>query len=45
MDLQQKLLLEIFRKFAKEEIEFAFPTQSIFVESLPKPQRAESPLI
>jgi len=32
MDIQQAVNLEIFRRFAEEGIEFAYPTQSIFVE-------------
>jgi small-conductance mechanosensitive channel len=35
MDLQQIVLLEIFKKFTLEKIDFAFPTQSIHVEKLP----------
>ncbi|MGE3263407.1 MAG: mechanosensitive ion channel family protein [Bacteriovoracia bacterium] len=33
MDLQQTVLFEIGEKFAAEEIEFAFPTQTIFVKN------------
>lgn len=36
MDFQQKVLLDIFRKFAENGVEFAFPTQSIYVEKLPE---------
>lgn len=32
MDNQQKLLLKIYRAFEKEGIEFAFPTQTLFLE-------------
>jgi small-conductance mechanosensitive channel len=32
MDVQQAINLELFRRFAAEGIEFAFPTQTIFVE-------------
>lgn len=35
MDLQQKVLLDIFRKFAQEGVDFAFPTQSLYIEKLP----------
>lgn len=35
MDIQQSVNLEIFRRFAEEGIEFAYPTQSIFVERDP----------
>jgi small-conductance mechanosensitive channel len=34
MDLQQKLLIEIMRKFQAEKVEFAFPTQSLFIEKI-----------
>lgn len=34
MNLQQTVLLEIFRKFQQEKIEFAFPTQTLHVESI-----------
>lgn len=37
MDLQQQLLLKIFRKFAAEGVEFAFPTQTLYIERLPLP--------
>jgi small-conductance mechanosensitive channel len=30
MDIQQKINLELFRRFQKEGIEFAYPTQTIF---------------
>lgn len=32
MDLQQRVLIDIFIKFSEENIAFAFPTQTIFVE-------------
>lgn len=32
MDIQQAINLELFQKFAEEEIEFAFPTQTIYLE-------------
>lgn len=32
MDAQQRMNLEIFEAFAKEGIEFAYPTQTLFVE-------------
>ncbi len=31
MDIQQAINLEIFRRFAEEGIEFAYPTQTVFV--------------
>jgi len=33
MDIHQAINLEIYRRFAKEGIEFAYPTQTLFVES------------
>ena len=32
MDIQQKINLAIFREFEKEQIEFAYPTQTLFME-------------
>lgn len=37
MDVKQSILLEIFDEFIKNEIEFAYPTQSIFIENNGKP--------
>lgn len=34
MDLQQTLLLDILRKLAAEKIEFAYPSQSLYIEKL-----------
>jgi small-conductance mechanosensitive channel len=31
MDIQQAINLEIFQQFEKEGIEFAYPSQSIFI--------------
>jgi small-conductance mechanosensitive channel len=31
MDIHQAINLEIFRRFAAEEIEFAYPTQTLFL--------------
>lgn len=36
MDLQEKVLLKIYQKFAQENVGFAFPSRSIYVESLPE---------
>lgn len=36
MDIQQVLLLDIYKKFAQEKVEFAFPSQSVYVEKLPE---------
>ena len=33
MDIQQNINLEIFKKFAEEGIEFAYPTRKVFFES------------
>ena len=44
MDIQQAINLEIYRRFAEEGIEFAYPTQSIFVEKLPTPSANVQPL-
>ncbi|PIS10455.1 MAG: mechanosensitive ion channel protein MscS [Bdellovibrio sp. CG10_big_fil_rev_8_21_14_0_10_47_8] len=35
MDFQQKVLMDIFRKFSQEGVDFAFPSQSIYVEKMP----------
>ncbi len=32
MDTQQAINLDVFRRFAAEDIEFAYPTQTVFVE-------------
>ncbi len=32
MDIRQKINLEIYEKFAKEKIEFAYPTQTVYLE-------------
>lgn len=37
MDHQQTVLLGIFRKFQSEKVDFAFPTQTLHIESLPRP--------
>ena len=34
MDLQQQLLLHIMRKFQAEKVDFAFPTQSLYIEKI-----------
>lgn len=33
MDIQQEICLQIFEKFEEEEIEFAFPTQTLFINN------------
>lgn len=44
MDVQEKALLDIYRKFTAEKIEFAFPTQTIYVEKLPAAERSAAPV-
>jgi small-conductance mechanosensitive channel len=39
MDVKQSILLEIFDEFIKNEIEFAYPTQSIFIENNRNPNQ------
>ena len=34
MDIQQNVNLKIFKKFSEEEIEFAYPTRKVFLESM-----------
>lgn len=36
MDCQQAINLELFKKFEQEGIEFAYPTQTLFVEKVPE---------
>ncbi|NPV02789.1 MAG: mechanosensitive ion channel family protein [Brevinematales bacterium] len=38
MDLQQEINLALFERFAKEKIEFAYPTQVVYVNQ-PKPKK------
>ena len=33
MDAQQEINLKIYRKFEEEGVEFAYPTQTLFVDS------------
>ncbi|MGE0526421.1 MAG: mechanosensitive ion channel family protein [Bdellovibrionales bacterium] len=40
MDFQQGLLLDILRKFEAEAIEFAFPTQTLYIEKLPQAEQS-----
>jgi len=39
MDRQQSINLDLYRRFAEAGIEFAYPTQTLFVEKLPAPAR------
>ncbi len=39
MDKKQMILMEIFEEFIKNDIEFAYPTQSIFIENNAKPNQ------
>jgi small-conductance mechanosensitive channel len=32
MDIQQSINLKIFEEFAKRKIDFAYPTQTVFIE-------------
>lgn len=41
MDLQEKVFLEILKKFTDEKVEFAFPSQSIYVEKMPEQKNPE----
>jgi small-conductance mechanosensitive channel len=46
-NLQQKINIEIFRRFKEEKIGFAFPTRSVHIESIPEfnfPTAAKSEL-
>jgi small-conductance mechanosensitive channel len=45
MDIQQKMNLEIMRRFEAEGIEFAYPTQTIYVPELtrPEPENGKAP--
>lgn len=43
MDLQQKVLIAIFKKFEANKISFAFPTQTIQVEQFPFPKQWTEP--
>lgn len=36
MDLQQKILLELLEKFTTEKVEFAFPTQTVYLANAPE---------
>lgn len=40
MDVQQKVNLEIYRRFAREGIEFAYPTQTLYVNQVPRSSAA-----
>ena len=42
MDKQQDIYLDIFKIFSEEGIEFAYPTQTLFLESLSSPKPLES---
>jgi small-conductance mechanosensitive channel len=32
MDIQQSINLALYKRFAEEEIEFAYPTQTLYLE-------------
>ncbi len=40
MDLKQEILLEIYKKFAEEKVDFAFPSQSVYIEKIPPSWRS-----
>ncbi|NJL26281.1 MAG: hypothetical protein HC902_14775 [Calothrix sp. SM1_5_4] len=40
MDLQQKLLVAIYRKFAEQKIDFAFPTRTVVIDRTAQVQTA-----
>lgn len=42
MDHQQKILLAIFREFENRGIEFAFPTETIYIEKIPKSESKQT---
>ncbi|MGE0632683.1 MAG: mechanosensitive ion channel family protein [Pseudobdellovibrionaceae bacterium] len=35
MDLQEEVLMDLFKKFRQEGVEFAFPSRSVFIEKMP----------
>ncbi|MGD9043795.1 MAG: mechanosensitive ion channel family protein [Desulfobacterales bacterium] len=43
MEIQQAINLEIFQQFEKEGIEFAYPSQSIYVNDVPSVETARNP--
>lgn len=43
MDIQQSIYLELLRRFESQGIEFAFPTHTLHVESLPLPPAGNGP--
>jgi small-conductance mechanosensitive channel len=42
MDIQQKINLTLFRQFEKEHIEFAYPTQTLYIQSQTSPSHETS---
>ncbi|MBU1936080.1 mechanosensitive ion channel family protein [bacterium] len=42
MDIQQKINLTLFRQFEKEHIEFAYPTQTLYIQSQTPPSHETS---
>ncbi len=42
MDAQQEINLRLFRKFKQEEIDFAYPTRTLFVTSAEKPAESDT---
>jgi small-conductance mechanosensitive channel len=42
MDVQQHINFEIFKRFEEEQIAFAYPTQTLFVQTGPAPEKIPS---
>jgi len=42
MDIQQKINLTLFRQFEKEHIEFAYPTQTLYIQNQTPPSHETS---
>ena len=45
MDIQQKINLEIFKQFEDEKIEFAYPSQSLYINEIPSPDDSFKELV
>jgi small-conductance mechanosensitive channel len=44
MDTQQKINLEIMRRFEQRNVSFAYPTQTVFFASSPSEANSGAPL-
>jgi small-conductance mechanosensitive channel len=42
MDTQQAINLELFRRFAEEKIDFAYPSRTVFLVNPPQPETTEA---